>query len=265
MKLSKKLLSKVLLILGIGLMLYPIISNFYYETKFKTQIKIYDSNINSNKIDENKILEEAKKYNKSLDGISIIDPFNEEVERKSLSSYNDILNINGIMGYIQIPKIKANIPIKHGVSEKTLNSSAGHLEGTSLPIGDKNHNSVITAHRGLPSAKLFTDLDKMEYGDTFIINILSKKYIYEVIDIKVIDPDEVDAIDIKKEKDLVTLLTCTPYGINSHRLLVIGERIEVKDNSDILVDDVKLYTNYLKLVPLIIIVIYYLIRMKKNE
>ncbi|HEY4544660.1 MAG TPA: hypothetical protein VIG40_08475, partial [Tissierellaceae bacterium] len=97
MKLSKKLLSKILLILGIGLILYPIISNFYYETKFKTQIKIYDSNVNSNKINENKLLGEAKKYNKSLDGISIIDPFNEEVERKSLSSYNDILNINGIM------------------------------------------------------------------------------------------------------------------------------------------------------------------------
>jgi len=265
MKLSKKLLSKILLILGIGLILYPIISNFYYETKFKTQIKIYDSNVNSNKINENKLLGEAKKYNKSLDGISIIDPFNEEVERKSLSSYNDILNINGIMGYIQIPKIKVNIPIKHGVSEETLNSSAGHLEGTSLPIGDKNHNSVITAHRGLPSAKLFTDLDKMEYGDVFIIKILSKKYIYEVIDIKVIDPDEVHAIDIQKDKDLVTLLTCTPYGINSHRLLVIGERVDVEENFDTVLDDVKTYIKYFKLIPFIIIVIYYLIRMNKNE
>jgi len=140
----------------------------------------------------------------------------------------DTLNVsgNGIMGYITIQKLGVELPIYHGTSTEILNDACGHLEGSSLPIGGPSTHSVLSAHRGLPHAKLFTDLDKMELGDTFTITILNRTVTYMVDQIKVIQPDRTEDLDIVKNEDYCTLLTCTPYGINSHRLLVRGTRIE---------------------------------------
>ena len=143
-------------------------------------------------------------------------------------NYEEVLNINhdGVMAYIDIPKINTFLPIYHGTSDEVLNKGAGHLEGTCLPIGMDGMLSFISAHRGLPSAKLFTDLDLLEVGDTFFISVLDKKLAYEVFKIEEIKPEEIKDITNSTTKDIVVLITCTPYGINTHRLLVYGERVE---------------------------------------
>ena len=147
---------------------------------------------------------------------------------QKISGYNDILNVSnvGIMGYITIEKLGVELPVYHGTSSDVLNIACGHLEGTSLPVGGQNSHCVLSAHRGLPRAKLFTDLDKMECGDTFTITVLNKTITYQVDQIKIVNPDEVRNLTIEEGKDRCTLLTCTPYGVNTHRLLVRGTRIE---------------------------------------
>ncbi len=146
-------------------------------------------------------------------------------------SYNSILNIsgNGIMGSIEIPKINVNLPIYHGTGEDILSVGIGHLQGTSFPVGGINTRTVLTGHRGSPNSKLFTRLDEMKVDDLFFIRILDCILAYRVIDIEVIEPEEVELLDIMEGKDLATLVTCTPYGINSHRLVVTGERIEYSE------------------------------------
>ena len=145
-----------------------------------------------------------------------------------LEGYSDILNINGngIMGYVSISKLGVEIPVYHTVSAEVLNVACGHLEGTSLPVGGENTHCVLSAHRGLPHARLFTDLDKMELGDTFQLTVLDRTLTYQVDQIKVVRPNEIDDVQLVAGRDLCTLLTCTPYGVNSHRLLVRGTRIE---------------------------------------
>jgi sortase A len=173
--------------------------------------------------DYEEYLKEAEEYNVALSQLSF--PL---TDYKRLEGYNDILNIskNGIMGYISISKLGVELPLYHGISSEVLNVACGHIEGTSLPVGGENTHCVLSAHRGLPHARLFTDLDKMEIGDTFQITVLNQMVTYQVDQIKVVRPDEVDDIQIVDGEDLCTLLTCTPYGINSHRLLVRGTRIE---------------------------------------
>jgi sortase A len=167
--------------------------------------------------------EDAYAYNESLNALS--SPLNEY---NKLDNYEDVLNVsgNGVMGFVTIPKLGVEIPIYHSIRTEVLNIACGHLEGTSLPIGGESTHSVLSAHRGLPHAKLFTDLDKMELGDTFQITILDQVFTYQVDQIKVVRPNEVEDIQIIDGQDLCTLLTCTPYGINTHRLLVRGHRIE---------------------------------------
>jgi sortase A len=150
------------------------------------------------------------------------------LDYRKVKGYNSILNIsgNGIMGYVSIPKLGVELPLYHGISAEVLNIACGHLEGTSLPVGGENTHCVLSAHRGLPHAKLFTELDKMEVGDTFTITVLDRTITYQVDQIKVVRPDEIDDVQIVPGEDLCTLLTCTPYGVNSHRLLVRGTRIE---------------------------------------
>ena len=145
-----------------------------------------------------------------------------------LSNYHQTLNIsgNGIMGYISIPKLGVELPLYHGISAEVLNVACGHMEGSSLPIGGESTHAVLSAHRGLPHARLFTDLDKLEIGDTFQITVLNRTVTYQVDQIKVVRPDNAEYIQIVEGEDLCTLLTCTPYGVNSHRLLVRGTRIE---------------------------------------
>ncbi len=214
----------LMLFVGVCGLLYPSVSQ-YWNSKTQTRaVENYRDILESLKPEDyEEYFTSAKEYNTNLANLRF--PLNDYTK---LSGYNDILNINknGIMGYISIPKLGVEIPIYHTVSTEVLNIACGHVEGTSLPIGGENTHSVLSAHRGLPHAKLFTELDKMEQGDTFQITILNQTFTYQVDQIKIVRPTEYSDIQIVEGEDLCTLLTCTPYGINSHRLLVRGTRVE---------------------------------------
>ena len=214
----------IMLFVGVCGLLYPSVSQ-YWNSKTQTHIvENYNDILESLKPqDYENYFKEAQEYNTALSELK--SPLSEY---KSLTKYSDILNVggNGIMGYITIAKLGVEIPVYHSVSAEVLNVACGHLEGTSLPIGGETTHCVLSAHRGLPHAKLFTELDKMEIGDTFTITVLNRTVTYQVDQIKVVRPNEADDIKIAQGEDLCTLLTCTPYGINSHRLLVRGKRIE---------------------------------------
>ena len=213
-----------ILLIGVCVLLYPSFSQFWNS---KTQSRAVDNyrevldSLSEDQYDE--FFQRASSYNQQLE--SIANPLWNYTQAKG---YTDALNVSGtgIMGYITIAKLGVELPIYHGTSNDVLNNACGHLEGSSLPIGGASTHSVLSAHRGLPHAKLFTELDKMEVGDTFTITILDRTVTYMVDQIKVIRPDQTEDLEIIKNEDYCTLLTCTPYGINSHRLLVRGTRIE---------------------------------------
>ncbi|CDA60939.1 lPXTG-site transpeptidase (Sortase) family protein [Clostridium sp. CAG:524] len=210
--------------IGLLVFFYPTLSNYYNEKSQSRTIYNYENILkNTNQIDFGKVKNDAIEYNKKLSKLK--EPL---LTYDTLKNYKKLLNINndGMMGYLTIDKIKVELPIYHTVSETVLNSSVGHLEGTSLPIGGKGTHSVLSAHRGLPSAKLFTELDKLEIGDTFKITILDETHVYKVDKISIVKPNDRNELKINKDNDYITLLTCTPYGINTHRLLVRGERIK---------------------------------------
>ena len=213
-----------MLFVGVCGLLYPSVSQ-YWNSKTQTRaVENYQEILNSLKPqDYDAFFQEANRYNTELSELK-----NPLLDYRQLDGYHKILNINGngIMGYVSISKLGVEIPVYHGVSAEVLNIACGHIEGTSLPVGGENTHCVLSAHRGLPHAKLFTDLDKMEVGDTFLLTVLNCTFTYQVDQIKVVRPDEIDDIQIVEGKDFCTLLTCTPYGINSHRLLVRGTRIE---------------------------------------
>lgn len=214
----------IILLVGLSVMLYPTVSDWWNKRVQSYAIANYNDAVQQ--LDPERydaIWNEAYSYNSRLNQLA--SPF---TEHDKLTDYNDILNIggSGILGYISIPIIKVELPIYHGTSAEVLNIAAGHLEGSSLPIGGKNTHAVISAHRGLPSAKLFTDLDELVVGDTFTITILDEIFTYEVEEILIVDPDEMDKLAIIPDGDYVTLMTCTPYGINSHRLLIRSHRTE---------------------------------------
>lgn len=229
-KLSIILMSLIFLS-GLGIMLYPVISNAYIEYKQKSVITNYEETVKEMPKDTiNEELERASDYNKLLIGTAIVtDPFDPEAQKKleESSDYFNILNLDekGLMGYVVIPKIDVNLPIYHGTSEEVLQKGVGHLQNTSLPVGGESTHAVLSGHTGLSSAKLFTDLDKLEEGNIFYIKTLGETFAYEVDQIKIVEPHETSDLLIESDKDYVTLVTCTPYGINSHRLLVRGTRI----------------------------------------
>ena len=214
----------LMLFVGVCGLLYPSVSQ-YWNSKTQTRaVENYQEILNSLKPEDYEVyFQEANEYNAALNELK-----SPLIDYRELSGYNAILNINGngIMGYISIPKLGVELPLYHGISAEVLNIACGHLEGTSLPIGGESTHCVLSAHRGLPHAKLFTELDKMELGDTFTVTVLDRTVTYQVDQIKVVRPDEINDIQIVPGEDLCTLLTCTPYGINSHRLLVRGTRIE---------------------------------------
>ena len=234
--------------IGLLTLFYPSLSNYYNEKKQSRMISNYENIINGNNfIDFKKEKESAINYNIALSKIK--EPL---LNYDRLNNYYDLLNINkdGMMGYITIEKIKVELPIYHGTSNEVLNSSVGHIEGSSLPIGGLTTHSVLSAHRGLPSAKLFTNLDRLEIGDTFKITILDEVLTYQVDKIVIVKPNNRDNIKIEENKDYITLLTCTPYGINTHRLLVRGVRIEnTKKKSYITTEGFKI--NNLIVVPIL--------------
>ena len=214
----------LMLFIGVCVLLYPALSQ-YWNSKTQTHaVDNYQEILDSlPKEDYTKYFEEADHYNIALRNLDV--PL---LEYSQLTEYNQILNVSGtgVMGYITIEKLGVELPLYHGTSDSVLNIACGHMEGTSLPIGGESTHSVLSAHRGLPHAKLFTDLDKMEVGDVFTITILDRIMTYQVDQIKVVNPNEIDEVHIIDGEDHCTLLTCTPYGINSHRLLVRGTRIE---------------------------------------
>ncbi len=210
---------------GLSLLLYPPLADYWNSLTQSKAVSDYAEQVgNMNKELYEKMLSEAHLYNQEL--LERENQFRFTEEEREI--YNAVLNLtsNGVMGYIEIPSIGCSLPIYHGVSESVLQVAIGHLEWSSLPVGGENTHSVVSGHRGLPSAKLFTDLDKLRAGDYFLIRVLDELLTYEVDQILIVNPDEVDALAIEAGEDYVTLVTCTPYGINSHRLLVRGHRVE---------------------------------------
>ena len=212
------------LLLGIAIMLYPTVSDYWNSFHSSRAIASYSESVSH--IDPatyKQVWNEAVEYNKTLLGRP--NPFYlSEEERQTYLSILDVSG-TGMMGYINIPKINCELPLYHTTEESVLQIAVGHIEGSSLPVGGESTHCVVSGHRGLPSAKLFTHLDRMEEGDTFIMQILDETLVYEVDQIRIVDPDVLDDLYIEEGQDLCTLVTCTPYGINSHRLLIRGHRV----------------------------------------
>ena len=225
----KKHLSTIILILvfltGLSLLLYPTVSDWW--NSFHQSLAIVDYAHDIENLDNDtyeQVISAARAYNETLMGRS--NRF--ELSERDTEEYNALLNISGtgIMGYIEIPEIKVYLPIYHGTSDAVLSIAIGHIEGSSLPVGGESTHCVLSGHRGLPSAKLFSNLDKLAEGDIFLIRTLDETLTYEVDRIRIVEPQEVSDLEIEEGKDYCTLVTCTPYGINTHRLLVRGHRIE---------------------------------------
>ena len=213
----------LMFIVGLSVLLYPAISEYINEKHASRIIADYHTVLDNTGEDElNEMLRKAQDYNRRLaeNPAAFFNP-------ASVSGYSETLDLIGIgvMGKISIPKIGVELPIYHTVEPEVLQIGAGHLEGTSLPVGGRDTHCVLSGHRGLPSAKLFTALDRLSVGDTFTINVLNEVLTYEIDQILTVKPDQTDALQIVKGMDYCTLLTCTPYGINTHRLLVRGVRI----------------------------------------
>lgn len=220
-----KLFLYLILIIGLSLLLYPTFADWWNSFHASRAIANYSEQVAN--LDEEKydaLWNEAREYNQSL-----LDRTNSFVlTNEQVAEYNELLNVggNGIMGYIEIPSLKVVLPIYHGTDEGVLQVAIGHLQWSSLPIGGKSTHCVISGHRGLPSARLFTDLDQMAEGDIFLLRVLDEVLTYEVDQIRIVEPYQIQELLISEGEDLCTLVTCTPYGINSHRLLVRGHRIE---------------------------------------
>lgn len=224
----KKNLSTIILLLalvaGLSLLLYPTFSNYWNSKTQSRAIYDYEASLKQmTREDYSELFQEAYEYNAKLFALN-----NPLVECERLEGYDQILSIGGkkIIGYITIDKIHVELPIYHGTSNAVLNTGVGHLEGSSFPTGEMNTHAVLSAHRGLPSAKLFTNLDQLKEGDRFLITVLDKLYTYEVDQIRIVLPNELEELKIVEDQTYCTLLTCTPYGVNTHRLLVRGRLVE---------------------------------------
>ena len=224
------ILALLLLLVGIGVLIYPTLSN--YVNRINGSYAIQEMNSQLALVERETIARQrrlAEDYNAALSGVVITDPFTAGEDGSLLEAYNDIMDFgNGIMGSIQIPKINVSLPVYHGVDSVVLSKGVGHMPQTAFPIGGSGNHAVLTGHTGLPTAELFTDLTKMELGDLFYINILEGTIAYQVDQIKVVLPHETGDLLAVPGKDYCSLVTCTPYGINSHRLLVRGIRIELE-------------------------------------
>ena len=230
----RKHLSTILLILiflvGLSLLLYPTVSDYWNSLHQSRAIAQYSEEVaNLDNEQYDKLSAQAEAYNEMLIGKAQRFVLSEEEK----AQYEQLLDLSGtgIMGYIEIPEIKCSLPIYHGTDEAVLQIAIGHIEGSSLPVGGPGTHAVLSGHRGLPSAKLFTDLDKLDTGDTFILRVLDETLTYEVDQILIVEPHELAALEIEPDKDYCTLVTCTPYGINTQRLLVRGHRVENQEQA----------------------------------
>ena len=252
------LLLVLILLIGLGIVAYPSFSDYWNSFHQSRAIVSYAESVATlDNAEYERMWDEAMQYN----GYLVQKPNQWAIEPEESEIYNDRLNVGGTgnMGFISIPRINVNLPVYHGTEESVLQTSVGHIEGTSLPVGSPHldeedfqkvsfgSHCVISGHRGLPSAKLFSDLDKMEIGDTFTFNVMDQVLTYEVDAINVVEPEDSKLIELVPDQDLCTLVTCTPYGINTHRLLVRGHRIEnekAKLNIRVTADAVRLDTLY---------------------
>lgn len=245
----------IIFLAGLSLLLYPFVANQWNNYRQKQLISGYEQAVSEKEaaegIDYDAERKKAEDYNEALLPCVLPDSFALAESSGVDPVYMNTLNIAGdeMMGSVEIPKIDIKIPIYHTTEEDVLNKGAGHLEGSSLPVGGANTHAVISAHRGLPSASLFTDLDQLKEGDHFLIHVLNETLCYEVDKISVVKPEDTSALAVEDGQDLVTLLTCTPYGVNTERLLVRGHRVpyveeEVKEEKTVLSGS-SLHTNYL--------------------
>lgn len=249
----------LVLVTGLSLLLYPTFSNYWNTMHQSKAIEKYDT-IMANMSDEDysHLFEAAMEYNNALRQIPFPMMYYDEIP-----GYQDLLNVTGtgIIGYINIEKIGVQLPIYHGTDEAVLQIAVGHVEGSSLPTGGENTHCVLSAHRGLPSARLFTDLDKLEVGDTFTLSVIDILMTYQVDQILIVEPNDVESLYVVEGEDYCTLVTCTPYGINSHRLLVRGTRVEnekqyanVRITADAAIIDPVLVAPFMA-VPLVLILV----------
>ena len=253
---TSKLMIGIIFLAGLSLLLYPFVANQWNNYRQKQLISGYEQVVSEKEaaegIDYDAERKKAEEYNEALLPCVLPDSFAvAAASDKEDQSYMDALNIAGdeMMGSVEIPKINIKIPIYHTTEEEVLNKGAGHLEGSSLPVGGANTHAVISAHRGLPSASLFTDLDQMKVGDHFLIHVLDETLCYEVDQILVVDPEDTSALAVEDGEDLVTLLTCTPYGVNTQRLMVRGHRVPYEEQAvadeQTPLSGLSLHTNYL--------------------
>lgn len=228
----KDIIRLLVLVVAFAVLLYPTVSSYINEKNGSKVVSNYDAeSVRLSNSEKEKMLADARAYNKEmLSNIDLIDPFSQG-ETSVDARYESLLNMDGsgMMGYIRIPKIKVEIPIYHGTSESVLQAGVGHFWGTSLPVGGESTHTVLTGHRGLPTKTLFTNMDKLVKGDVFYIKVLDETLAYKVDQILTVLPEETDALSIVPGQDYATLVTCTPYAINTHRLLVRGHRIPYEE------------------------------------
>ena len=231
---KKGSISTIILILiflvGLSLLLYPTVSDYWnslHQSQAITEYVEQVADLDNDRYEQ--LWQDAGNYNQTL--LTKADRY--KLSEEEQADYESLLNVsgNGIIGYIEIPSINCSLPIYHGTDEAVLQIAVGHIEGSSLPVGGESTHCVLSGHRGLPSARLFTDLDRLVMGDTFILRVLDETLTYEVDQILIVEPYEMDALRIEKGKDYGTLVTCTPYGINTHRLLVRGHRVENQEEA----------------------------------
>ena len=228
----KDIIRLFVLLVAFAVLLYPTFSSYLNEKNGTKVVSDYDKKVVAmNNAEKEQMLADAKAYNQEMLGnIDLIDPFSQK-EQAVDERYESLLNVDGsgMMGYLRIPKIKLELPIYHGTSESVLQAGVGHFQGTSLPVGGESTHTVLTGHRGLPTKTLFTNLDKMKKGDVFYIKVLGETFAYEVDQILTVLPEDTEALSIVSGQDYATLVTCTPFAINTHRLLVRGHRIPYEE------------------------------------
>ena len=244
-----------LFFIGVGLLVYPSFSD-YWNTFHQSRVimKYADRVSNMNKDEYARLIKEANQYNQELQKTGI--KWNmTDAEKASYNRYLDFES-SGVMGYITIPKINVELPIYHGTSDSILQTSIGHIEGSSLPVGGLGSHTILSGHRGLPSARLVTNLDQLAAGDTFTLTVLNETYTYEVDQIRIVEPTDLSSLQLEPGKDYCTLVTCTPYGVNTHRLLVRGHRVEnVNGNAELVADAIQIRPIYIT--PFVIILLLF--------
>ena len=255
---------------GIGLLAYPSLADYWNSFHQSRAVMSYAEHVSDMNAEEyDRLLSEAKAYNERF----VENGLNWHLTEEEKAEYESVLDVDGsgVIGYIRIPKIDVMLPVYHGTEENVLQTSIGHLEGSSLPVGGESTHCLLSGHRGLPSARLFTDLDQLREGDTFTITVLNDTLTYEVDHIWIVEPEDLSHLTIEKGNDLCTLITCTPYGINTHRLLVRGHRIEnekAKLNIRVTADAIRLdalYTAPFIAAPVLLLMAAYVMMMSGRK